>query len=195
MAGGAGTGPGGEECLQFPDYLVEAQSCGASFGSRASRCRVQKAWAAETRGTWWCQARCGLRSGPVPGPVSSRGTRVRCASAAWPAAPGWPAASRRAGWRARTAPVRSHRQAIRPAASARAAQDRRWSADSASGGPDPQGHEPRVHALEATLAFAGPGALPPGHRPGGRPAGRDDQVLHALCRLGVLHSRWPSGAA
>lgn len=55
VAGGAGTGPESEECLQVADDLVEAHSSAASFGSCASRCRVQKAWAAETRVTWWCQ--------------------------------------------------------------------------------------------------------------------------------------------
>ena len=55
VAGGAGAGPDGEECLQFADDLVEAQAGAVSFGARASRCRVQKAWAAETRVTWWCQ--------------------------------------------------------------------------------------------------------------------------------------------
>ncbi|MEU5425566.1 hypothetical protein AB0H73_08145 [Streptomyces olivoreticuli] len=55
VTGGAGAGPGDEEGLQFADDPVEAQAGAVSFGARASLWRVQKAWAAETRVTWWCQ--------------------------------------------------------------------------------------------------------------------------------------------
>ncbi|WP_327129471.1 MerR family transcriptional regulator [Streptomyces sp. NBC_01727] len=43
VAGGAGADPEGEECLEFAEDLVEAQTCAESFGWCASRCRVQKA--------------------------------------------------------------------------------------------------------------------------------------------------------
>src|SRR5690606_18525730 len=55
VTGGAGAGPGREEYLQLADDLVEAQAGAVSFGDRLSRWRVQKAWATETRVTWWCQ--------------------------------------------------------------------------------------------------------------------------------------------
>jgi hypothetical protein len=55
VTGGAGAGPDCEEELQFADDLVEGQAGAVSFGEQAMRWRVQKAWAAETRVTWWCQ--------------------------------------------------------------------------------------------------------------------------------------------
>lgn len=55
VTGGAGAGPGREEHLQLADDSVKAQADAVSFGDLFSRCRVQKAWATETRATWWCQ--------------------------------------------------------------------------------------------------------------------------------------------
>lgn len=117
VKGGAGAGAGREEYLELADDSVEAQADAVFFGDRLSRCRVQKAWATETRVTWWCQpgqVRPSKWARPVP--VWSRGSRSRCAGGASRRARGRAAGWSRAGWRARTAQVRPGRRAIRPAA-------------------------------------------------------------------------------
>ncbi|GGV04833.1 hypothetical protein GCM10010502_69530 [Kitasatospora aureofaciens] len=55
MAGRAGAGPGREKYLQLADDLVEAQAGPGSLGAATSLRGVQKAWARDTRVTWWCR--------------------------------------------------------------------------------------------------------------------------------------------
>src|SRR6266487_1802293 len=55
QAQGARAGPTGEQQLQLTQCLEGGQADAAAFGS--SRCKVTKAWAAETSVTWWCQPR------------------------------------------------------------------------------------------------------------------------------------------